>query len=165
MKTGGLVSDEIVIELVLASTEDLDKNLLLDGFPRTVKQAELLHASPVDVNAVIMLDVPHSVIVERIAQRWVHAPSGRTYSYDYNPPKQKGFDDVTGEALMQRPDDTPEAVTQRLQKYQQMIDPLLEFYSKQGILKGFAGTESNKIYPEVKKYCIDELKLNYFDAE
>ena len=102
---------------------------------------------------------------QRIAQRWVHAPSGRTYSYDFNPPQKKGIDDITGEALVQRPDDTPEAVTQRLQKYQQMIDPLLDFYDKKGILEVFKGSESNKIYPEVKKYCINDLKLNYFHTE
>jgi adenylate kinase family enzyme len=77
----------------------------------------------------------------------------------------QGCDDETGEALVQRPDDTPEAVTQRLEKYQQMIDPLLEFYHKQGVVKIFTGSESNKIYPEVKNYCIDHLKLKYFHAE
>jgi adenylate kinase family enzyme len=99
------------------------------------------------------------IILQRIAQRWVHAPSGRTYSYDFHPPKVHGVDDATGEALVQRPDDTPEAVTQRLQKYQQMINPLLDFYDKLGLLQVFTGSESNKIYPDVKKYCINELKL------
>lgn len=159
MESGGLVPDEDVIELVLESTKGMSENLLLDGFPRTARQAELLHSSPVNVDAVIMLDVPHSVIVKRIAQRWVHAPSGRTYSYDYNPPKVEGVDDLTGEALVQRADDTPQAVTERLNKYQEMIDPLLKFYDNLGVLKVFAGTESNKIYPDVKEYCVNGLNI------
>ena len=67
--------------------------------------------------------------------------------------------------MIQRPDDTPEAVSQRLRKYQEMIDPLLDFYNKEGILKVFTGSESNKIYPEVKKYCTDTLRLDTYNKK
>lgn len=158
MAKGGLVSNEIVLELLLDRSKHSTKNLLIDGFPRSVEQAQLL-AKQLKIGAVIALDIPHSVIIERISNRWVHAPSGRTYAYDYNPPKVNGLDDVTNEPLVQRPDDKPEAVKERLDKYDNITSPLIDYYQNLKIVRVFSGTESDVIYPEVKKYCENELKL------
>eukprot|EP00602_Paraphysomonas_sp_CaronLab_P003668 CAMPEP_0185030206 /NCGR_PEP_ID=MMETSP1103-20130426/17010_1 /TAXON_ID=36769 /ORGANISM="Paraphysomonas bandaiensis, Strain Caron Lab Isolate" /LENGTH=206 /DNA_ID=CAMNT_0027565225 /DNA_START=26 /DNA_END=646 /DNA_ORIENTATION=+ len=159
MDKGGLVTDEVVLELLLDQSKKSSGNILLDGFPRTIAQAKLLSDSPIKIAAVIVLDIPHHVIVDRISKRWVHPASGRTYAYDYNPPKVHGLDDVTQEPLVQRSDDTPEAVKERLDKYEEVTSPLVEFYKKQGIAQVFSGTESNVIYPHVKQFCIDNLKL------
>ena len=122
-------------------------------------RAKLLSESPIKIDAVIALNIPHSVIVERISNRWVHAPSGRTYAYDYNPPRQKGLDDVTGEALVQRPDDTPSAVQERLDKYESLTTPLVKYYESMGIAHVFSGTESDVIYPKVKEFCQTNLSF------
>ena len=106
---------------------DDDKGLLLDGFPRTLEQATALdNSNPVDM--VINLDVPTETIVERISDRWIHPPSGRIYSYSYNPPKVEGKDDVTGEPLIQREDDRPECVRKRLETYEE-VSSHIHFFS------------------------------------
>lgn len=153
MEKGGLVSDEIVMELLMHRARESSRNLLLDGFPRTLHQATLLSQSPLKISAVIALDIPHSVIINRISNRWVHAPSGRTYAYDYNPPKTHGFDDITNEPLVQRSDDKPESVKERLDKYESATSPLVEYYKGLGVARVFSGSESNKIYPDVKVFC------------
>mmetsp|Transcript_1909 Transcript_1909/g.5265 ORF Transcript_1909/g.5265 Transcript_1909/m.5265 type:complete len:158 (+) Transcript_1909:1174-1647(+) len=83
---------------------------------------------------------------------WIHAPSGRTYSYSYNPPKQHGLDDVTGEPLIQREDDKPECVRSRLETYEEATAPLVDYYSSNGVLESFHGTMSDVIYPNVKSW-------------
>ena len=84
--------------------------------------------------------------------RWIHEPSGRIYSYAYKPPKVEGIDDETGEPLVQRPDDRPETVRARLEQYDESTSPLVQYYEKNGVLKSFQGTQSDVIYPEVKKW-------------
>jgi nucleoside-triphosphate--adenylate kinase len=126
---------------------------------KSICRAKLLSESPIKISAVIALNIPHSVIVERISNRWVHAPSGRTYAYDYNPPKTRGIDDITGEPLVQRPDDTPHAVQDRLDNYERLTQPLVEYYQSLGIAHVFSGTESNVIYPHVKAFCDKTLKF------
>merc|ERR1712151_463329 len=117
MDSGALVSDELIIDTVLQEISGLKTDrVLLDGFPRTSLQAETL-AKHLEVDAALNLAVPYEEIVKRISSRWVHPASGRTYAYDYNPPKVEGKDDETGEELVQRDDDKPEAVRQRLQGY------------------------------------------------
>ena len=123
-------------------------NLLFDGFPRTLEQAKAL-SKIVAIDVVIELKVPHQTIADRISNRWVHAPSGRVYSYDFNPPKVLGVDDETSEPLTQRDDDKPEVVLSRLEKFQEMTGPLTDFYGQQGILKSFTGTESKVIYKNI----------------
>jgi adenylate kinase len=162
MEAGKLVPDELMIGLVMEeSTPHLDqgKSLLLDGFPRTVAQAKALE-EVVHVDMVINLDIPTETIVERIADRWIHAPSGRIYSYSYHPPKVHGKDDVTGEPLTQRKDDQPETVRARLQQYDDVTSPLVQYYDENGVLKTFHGTQSDVIYPEVKKWLV-----TFFDEE
>lgn len=88
MSTGGLVPDKLVLDILVDTANKLPSSLLLDGFPRTVNQAKLLSTTSVHVSAVVVLEIPHNVIVERISNRWIHEKSGRTYAYDYNPPKE-----------------------------------------------------------------------------
>lgn len=154
MDLGSLVPDELMIYLVIDdATPYLEegKALLLDGFPRNLKQAKALE-EVTHIDHVINLNVPTETIVERIADRWIHPPSGRVYSYSYKPPKVAGLDDVTGDPLVQRDDDKPESVRTRLSAYDEVTAPLVDFYERQGLLKTFSGTKSDVIYPEVKKW-------------
>ncbi len=129
---GQLVSDEIIIGMVKEriAQEDCEKGFLLDGFPRTVPQADALAEAGVDIDAVIEIDVPDAEIVDRMAGRRAHLASGRTYHLKYNPPKVAGKDDETGEDLVQRDDDKPEVVTERLEVYHKQTAPLIEYYQK-----------------------------------
>lgn len=158
MKTGGLVPDELMVRLLDDAKGKVgdEKGLLLDGFPRTIEQAAVLDKS-ISVDLVINLDVPTETIVERISDRWIHPPSGRIYSYSYNPPKVEGKDDVTGEPLVQREDDRPEFVKNRLDAYEKTTAPLIDYYSERGILKSFQGTQSDVIYVGVKEWL--KMKL------
>lgn len=130
MDAGKLVTDEIIIGLVKERiTEDDCKNgFLLDGFPRTVPQADALKEAGVAIDAVIEIDVPDSVIVERMSGRRAHLASGRTYHIVYNPPKVEGKDDETGEDLVQRDDDKAEVVLDRLRVYHEQTAPLIDYY-------------------------------------
>lgn len=146
---GQLVPDDVISRLILSSLRGLEKtSWLLDGFPRTVAQAEALDCV-YDVDSVINLDVPFQTIRERLTSRWVHLPSGRVYNIDFNPPKKPGLDDVTGEPLVQRDDDSPETVSRRLKDYERQTQPVLEYYRSKGVLETFSGTETNKIWPHV----------------
>jgi len=104
------------------------------------------------VDHVVALNVPADEIVNRLKDRWVHAPSGRVYNFLWNPPKVAGKDDQTGEALSQRDDDKPEVIRSRLATYDKNTNPIADFYKRQNILQEFHGRESDKIWPEVKKY-------------
>lgn len=117
-----------------------DKHLLLDGFPRTEPQANALDKN-IKIDIALNLAVPSQEIVDRISGRWTHMSSGRVYAYDYNPPKEKGKDDVTGEPLIQRDDDKPESVLKRLQAYDKMTSPLIAYYDKKNVLKSFTGED------------------------
>ncbi|HIE39981.1 MAG TPA: adenylate kinase [Thiomicrorhabdus sp.] len=129
---GQLVTDDIIIGMVKEriAQEDCKKGFLLDGFPRTIPQADALAKANVDIDAVIEIDVPDSEIVNRMAGRRAHLASGRTYHLKYNPPKVEGKDDETGEPLVQREDDKPEVVTERLEVYHKQTAPLIEYYQK-----------------------------------
>ncbi len=130
MDAGKLVTDEIIIGLVKEriSQEDCRKGFLLDGFPRTVPQADALKEAGVDIDAVIEIDVPDEVIVERMSGRRVHLASGRTYHVRFNPSKVEGVDDETGEALVQRSDDQESIVLDRLRVYHDQTQPLVSYY-------------------------------------
>jgi len=157
MDDGKLVPDELMIDLVMAdATPHLEegKSLLLDGFPRTLPQAEALD-DVMNVDSVINLDVPTEIIVERISDRWIHPASGRIYSYSYKAPKVKGLDDITGEPLMQRDDDKPDCVRNRLASYDEITSPLIDYYGKRGVLETFSGTMSDVIYPDVKLWLTE----------
>lgn len=130
---GKLVSDDIILGLIKEriAQSDCDKGFLLDGFPRTIPQADGLKEMGVDVDYVIEFDVPDDVIVERMAGRRAHLPSGRTYHLVYNPPKVEGKDDVTGEDLVVRDDDKEETVRARLGVYHEQTAPLIQYYGKE----------------------------------
>lgn len=141
MKAGKLVDDALVLGVVKEriAAADCVKGFILDGFPRTMEQAKLLSEvlAPEKVTMVLALQVQDEVLVERICGRWVHKDSGRSYHVKYRPPKSLGdqvpsvetmLDDETNEPLMQRADDTEEALKARLAGYYEMTVPLLDYY-------------------------------------
>ncbi|MBT0587491.1 adenylate kinase [Alteromonas oceanisediminis] len=132
MDEGKLVSDEIIIGLVKEriAKPDCDNGFLLDGFPRTIPQAEAMEEAGVKVDYVLEFDVSDDVIVERMSGRRVHPESGRVYHVVYNPPKEEGKDDKTGEDLVIRDDDKEETVRKRLDIYHQQTKPLVDFYQQ-----------------------------------
>lgn len=131
MDAGKLVSDEIIIGLVKerVAEPDCENGYLLDGFPRTIPQADAMKANNIDVDYVVEIDVADEEIIQRLGGRRVHPGSGRTYHIEYNPPQQEGKDDVTGEDLIQRPDDSEATVKDRLNIYHEQTKPLVEYYS------------------------------------
>ncbi|MCO8166055.1 adenylate kinase [Pseudomonas sp. 21LCFQ010] len=138
MDAGGLVSDDLIIGLIKdrLAQPDCANGVLFDGFPRTIAQAEALVEANVSIDHVVEIAVDDEEIVKRIAGRRVHEASGRVYHVEHNPPKVEGKDDVTGEDLIQRKDDTEETVRHRLSVYHSQTKPLVEFYSKLGAEKG-----------------------------
>ncbi|WP_428354126.1 adenylate kinase [Methyloprofundus sp.] len=130
MDEGGLVSDDIILGLIKDRITQADcvNGFLLDGFPRTIAQAEGLLAMGVEIDHVIEIAVDDEEIIKRMAGRRVHLESGRTYHIEYNPPKTTGKDDLTGEPLIQRDDDKEATVKKRLDVYHQQTKPLVGFY-------------------------------------
>ncbi len=131
MDEGGLVSDDIIMGMVKEriTQDDCKNGFLFDGFPRTIPQAEALKAVGVEVDAVVEIDVPDEEIIKRMSGRRVHLASGRTYHVIFNPPKEEGKDDETGEPLVQRDDDQEDTVKERLRVYHDQTEPLIAFYS------------------------------------
>lgn len=174
MQSGNLVPDSMMLDLISSEFKSkgwLPNNTLssqptsispnasfiLDGFPRTVAQAGSLDKI-VPVNFVVHLLTPPSVILSRIASRWVHEPSGRVYNTGFNAPKVPGKDDVTGEPLTQRQDDSIDTWKQRLQKFEETSKDLLEHYDRQGCLWRVEGNSSDEISPKLfaeveRKFC------------
>tara|TARA_B100000700_G_scaffold221788_1_gene244211 strand:- start:477 stop:1130 length:654 start_codon:yes stop_codon:yes gene_type:complete len=132
MDAGILVSDEVIVGLVedRISKEDCNNGFLFDGFPRTIPQAQALVNRDIDIDSVVEIHVPDEDIIERMSGRRMHQGSGRNYHIVYNPPKTDGKDDITGEDLIQREDDKPETVKDRLKVYENQTSPLINFYSK-----------------------------------
>ncbi|WP_244073739.1 adenylate kinase [Nitrosomonas sp. PY1] len=132
MDAGGLVSDDIIINLVKEriAQPDCIKGFLFDGFPRTIPQADAMKAANVPIDYVVEIDVADAEIIKRMSGRRVHPASGRTYHVAFNPPKTPGHDDVTGELLIQRDDDKEETVQKRLDVYHQQTEPLISYYSQ-----------------------------------
>jgi adenylate kinase len=132
MDAGGLVSDDIIINLVRERLREPDcaGGYLFDGFPRTIPQADAMKDAGVALDFVLEIDVPDGEIIERMSGRRVHVSSGRTYHVRFNPPRVAGRDDVTGEELIQRDDDREETVRKRLDVYHSQTRPLVDYYSK-----------------------------------
>jgi adenylate kinase len=132
MESGGLVSDDLIINLVKEriAQPDCAPGFLFDGFPRTIPQAEAMKAAGVKLDYVLEIDVPFDAIIERMSGRRSHPASGRTYHVKFNPPKVEGKDDVTGEDLIQRDDDKEETVKKRLDVYSAQTRPLVDYYSQ-----------------------------------
>ena len=133
MDAGQLVTDEIIIGLVKdrIAQDDCKNGYLLDGFPRTLPQADAVTSAGIEIDAVIEIDVADEVIVKRMSGRRAHLSSGRTYHLEYNPPKIAGKDDETGEELVQRPDDKEDVVLDRLKVYHDLTEPLVTYYKEQ----------------------------------
>lgn len=140
MDAGGLVSDEIILGLIKEriAQNDCVNGFLLDGFPRTIAQAEGLANMGVELDYVVEIAVEDEEIIKRMSGRRVHSASGRSYHVVFNPPKVEGIDDVTGEPLIQRDDDKEETVCKRLSVYHEQTKPLVGFYSAPGQNAKFA---------------------------
>ena len=129
---GALVPDDIVIALVKQriAEQDCANGFIIDGFPRTIPQAEALRRSAIEVDFVVNVDVSDEEILRRLSGRRVHPASGRTYNIVFNPPRVPGKDDATGESLVQRRDDREETVRQRIATYYEQSKPLIDYYSQ-----------------------------------
>lgn len=155
---GKLVPDDLVIKSVLGRIREIgSKSWMLDGFPRTVVQAKHLYDCE-HIDAVLNLQVPNDVIIDRVKGRWIHLPSGRVYNVGFNDPKVKGKDDVTGEDLVQRDDDKSVIVAKRLETYEGLIKPVLEFYGKHNLVTNFPGKTTAEIWPQVEKFLHEKTK-------
>lgn len=130
MDSGGLVSDDIIVGLIKdrLQQEDCRNGYLLDGFPRTLAQADAMREHDINVDYVVEIKVDDEEIIKRMSGRRVHLASGRTYHIIYNPPKQEGLDDVSGDTLVQRKDDEEETVKHRLNVYHEQTEPLIDYY-------------------------------------
>ena len=157
MDRGELVPDDLVIALVKERVRQPDcrNGYLFDGFPRTIEQADAMRREGVAVDYVVEIQVPDDVILRRMSGRRVHPGSGRTYHVEFNPPKVEGKDDVTGEPLVQRPDDREETVRRRIATYHALTQPLVDYY--------LAWSRSGA--PDAPRYCridgsgsIDEIR-------
>jgi len=170
LDSGAFVQDGLMLELIWKEMAeqlvgDRNASFVLDGFPRTQPQAdaldEKLQGLNTPLNMVVNLDVPQEEILNRISQRWVHEASGRVYNMSYNPPKVDRKDDLTGEPLMRRKDDTVETYQLRLEKYRQVTFPLLKHYEMQGILYTVTGDTSDIIWSKLEaemaaRYDLDD---------
>jgi adenylate kinase len=130
MDRGALVPDPVVIGLAKERIKapDCANGFIMDGFPRTLPQAQALRDAGIDMNFVIEIEVADAEILKRMSGRRVHLASGRTYHIEFNPPKVEGKDDVTGEPLVQRSDDNEETVKQRIKTYHDQTKPLVDYY-------------------------------------
>ncbi len=163
MASGGLVSDEIIIALVKEriQQEDCRNGFLLDGFPRTIPQAEAMKDAGVVIDNVVEIFVDDEDIVARLSGRRVHLDSGRVYHLIYNPPKSEGLDDETGEALIQREDDQESTVRKRLEVYHQQTEPLVDYYQNIGEQQGAPAP----VYVRIEGVgTVEEIKQRLFSA-
>ena len=164
MNAGGLVSDDLIINLVQEriAKPDCVNGCILDGFPRTIPQAQALADANVTIDHVIEISVPDDEIVKRLSGRRQHAGSGRVYHIDHNPPKQEGIDDITGEPLIQREDDKESTIRDRLATYHEQTSTLVGFYQDKAKEGGdapkydkFDGTQG---IDDVKQQILSALK-------
>jgi len=175
MARGDLVSDDIVIGIIQDRIKDPDCSMgfILDGFPRTVEQAKaldkMLASNGEAVTLVVAFDVDAGVLEERICGRWIHKGSGRSYHVKFAAPKSMKFgsdgqiakesmkDDLTGDALMQRPDDTAEALKKRLSSYHAQTVPILDHYAPRGIVRKVDGGQAiEKVWSDVKARLVSK---------
>ena len=166
MDSGRLVPDELMIKLVNERLQqsDCSNGYLLDGFPRTVAQADALRLDGVFIDHIIEIAVDEEEVIQRLSGRWTHPGSGRAYHTLYSPPAKAGFDDVTGEPLVQRPDDKEEAVRERLKVYHRQTEPLIAYYKNlaqegdQGQAPQYLRVDGGQPVEEVQKQIMAALK-------
>jgi len=163
MDEGKLVSDEIIINLVKERIKEADcaNGFLLDGFPRTIPQAQSMKDAGIFIEYVIEIDVADNEIIQRMSGRRVHPASGRTYHLQFNPPKVPGKDDITGEELIQRPDDADFTVIKRLSIYHDQTKPLVDFY-KAWLLSGDSNAPMSITIPGVGS--VESIRDKIFTA-
>ena len=162
MEEGGLVTDDIIIDLVKERIErdDCKKGYLFDGFPRTIPQAEALAQQNIQIDSVIEIKVEDAQLISRLAGRRVHLASGRVYHIVNNPPKQKNVDDLTGEPLIQREDDKEDTIKQRLEVYRNQTEPLVNFYQekqKEGALS-YRSVDGDKAFDNLSEEILIYLE-------
>ena len=135
LSSGTLVPNEIIIEMLVEriQQDDCSNGFLLDGFPRNLEQGKALDNANISIDLVLYLSIEEGEIISRMSGRRVHLASGRSYHIEHNPPKKQGFDNITGEALIQREDDNPEVIKKRLSVYYNETEPLLEFYKNKNL--------------------------------
>ena len=135
LSSGTLVPNEIIVEMLVERIQQDDclNGFLLDGFPRNLEQGKALDNANISIDLVLYLSIEEAEIISRMSGRRVHLASGRSYHIVHNPPKKEGFDDITGEALIQREDDNPEVIKKRLSVYYNETEPLLEFYKNKNL--------------------------------
>jgi len=157
MNKGNLVPDQLILDMMKnrLQEDDCASGYILDGFPRTIPQAKgldvLLASIDHSLNAVVVIQVPDDVIVNRMGGRRVHLDSGRVYHVEYNPPKKEGIDDVSGESLIVREDDKEATVRKRLSVYHEMTKPLIEFYASKNLNAKINGNQLiNSVQKEIK---------------
>ncbi|ODQ82393.1 hypothetical protein BABINDRAFT_158997 [Babjeviella inositovora NRRL Y-12698] len=163
MDRGGLVSDEIMVNMIkseLESNKECQTGFILDGFPRTIPQAEkldgMLKERKTPLENAIELKIDDELLVARITGRLVHPASGRSYHKLFNPPKTDMIDDVSGEPLIQRSDDNAEALTKRLVTYHKQTEPIVEYYRKNGIWSGVDASQApNNVWTSILK-CLGQ---------
>jgi adenylate kinase len=164
MDRGELVPDDVIIGVILdrLAESDTADGFLLDGFPRTAKQAQALDEalSHVDrrLSAALLIDVPEDDIVRRLSGRRI-CPNGHVYHVEHNPPKQEGRCDVDGEELHQREDDREETIRTRLQVYREQTAPLVDYYDERDILHRFDGTRSPTEVHDHLRATIQTLRM------
>lgn len=162
MDAGQLVSDEIIMGLIRdrIRQSDCENGYLFDGFPRTLAQAEAMKSEGIDIDFVVQIEVPDEEIIKRMSGRRIHPASGRTYHVVFNPPQRPDTDDVTGDPLIQRADDSEETVRSRLAVYHDQTKPLIEYYAN------WSGSD-----PAAPKHVriegvggVDEIRDRIFDS-
>lgn len=151
------VSDELVLRMV---SDNLDKpecknGFLMDGFPRTIGQAEkldiMLEKRKKPLDSVVEFFIDDSLLVRRITGRWFHLPSGRSYHEEFHPPRVPGMDDLTGDVLVKRSDDNAEVLKKRLQQYHSLTSPLVDYYKIRGLHSMVDASQSaNKVFADIK---------------
>ena len=158
MDAGELVPDELVCDLVVdrIQQDDCTEGFILDGFPRTIPQAEALtnalNAIEQKMEYALNIDVPDENIIHRMAGRRACVGCGATYHVEFNPPKVQDVCDVCGEALVLRDDDKPETVMNRLNVYHEQTKPLIDYYEKQGIVHTIDGTQTmDQVFSDIRK--------------
>jgi len=166
MDAGGLVPDDLIVAMAAERLEqdDARDGFILDGFPRTIAQAQALDAQMAQqgrrITGVLLLEVPDAEIVKRIAGRRVCVKGGHNYHVDYDPPKNEGVCDQDGSRLIQRDDDKPEVVENRLRVYHEQTSPLVGFYDQRGLLRRIDGTRTPAQVHDHIRAVIATLRLD-----